>query len=120
MAKGGETEMGRLTDDMTRLAGEIHAGHSDRERLVGDLKRGMHELRLDVAGMQAAFRTGRREMARRQGQTLRGFVANLESTVGSLRQAVATDLAGARQAWTGGTTAAGEPQRGGRTRGQRA
>ncbi len=71
--------MGRITDDMTRLAGEIRAGHAARVSFVKDLKR-------EVAAMREGFRRQNKERAR---------------TVMALRHEVAADLAGARRAWFG-------------------
>ncbi len=71
--------MGRLTDDMTRLAGEIRAGHAARVSFVKDLKR-------EVATMRQGFRRQNKERAQ---------------TVMALRQEVAADLEGARRAWAG-------------------
>ncbi len=71
--------MGRITDDMTRLAGEIRAGHAARVSFVKDLKR-------EVAAMREGFRRQNKERAR---------------TVMALRHEVAADLAGARRAWAG-------------------
>jgi len=71
--------MGRLTNDMTRLSGEIRAGHTARVSFVKDLKR-------EVAAMRKGFRHANKERAR---------------TVMALRQEVAADLEGARRAWAG-------------------
>jgi uncharacterized protein YukE len=71
--------MGRLTDDMTRLAGEIRDGHTARQSFVKDLKR-------VVAEMREGFRRQNKERAR---------------TVMALRQEVTADLEGARRAWAG-------------------
>ncbi len=71
--------MGRITDDMTRLAGEIRAGHAARASFVKDLKR-------EVATMRQGFRRQNKERAQ---------------TVMALRQEVAADLEGARRAWAG-------------------
>jgi hypothetical protein len=64
---------------MTRLAGEIRAGHAARVSFVKDLKR-------EVAAMRKGFRQANKERAR---------------TVMALRQEVAADLEGARRAWAG-------------------
>jgi hypothetical protein len=82
--------MGRLTDDMTRLVGEIHVGHEERRRFVRDIKD-------NVAAMRATFRAANEERARTVRQMLKG---------------VADEMAGAHKAW-GGTMIAAMP---GRTR----
>jgi hypothetical protein len=48
--------MGVLTDDMTRLSGEIAGLHGSLEAFVGDLKTG-------VVAMKADFRKAHRQMA---------------------------------------------------------
>ena len=47
--------MGRLTDDMTRLAGEINMGHADRARFVQNIKHATAEMRRSVANMRSTF-----------------------------------------------------------------
>ena len=108
--------MGRLTDDMTRLVGEIHAGRNDRGRLVRDLKTATVEMKGAVAGMQAGFRSAHADMTRRQRRMLHGFTAGLRGTVAGLRKAFADDLAGAHKVWAGTAPGvmAGRTRRGGK------
>ena len=108
--------MGRLTDDMTRLVGEIHAGRDDRGRLMRDLKHGTVEMKRAVAGMQARFGSAHADMAQRQQRMLHGFVSDLRATVAGVRKEFAADLAGARRVWFGTMTAAmpGRTRRGGK------
>ena len=47
--------MGRLTEDMTRLVGEIHAGRNDRGRLMQDLTYAAAEMKRAVAGLRGTF-----------------------------------------------------------------
>jgi hypothetical protein len=47
--------MGRLTDDMTRLVGEIHAGRDERGRLIRDLAHATVEMRRAVAHLRRGF-----------------------------------------------------------------
>ncbi len=47
--------MGRLTDDMTRLVGEIHAARDDRGRLMRDLTHATVEMRRAVAHLRRSF-----------------------------------------------------------------
>lgn len=98
--------MGRLTDDMTRLAGEVRTGHADRARMMSELKQATVEMRRAVAMMHAGFRSARAEMARMQRRMLHGFVSGLRSTVGRMRKECADDLASARRAWVGAAAAA--------------
>ena len=45
----------RLTDDMTRLVGEIHAARDGRGRLMRDLTRATVEMRRAVAHLRRSF-----------------------------------------------------------------
>jgi hypothetical protein len=108
--------MGRLTEDMTRLVGEIHAARDGRGRLMRDLKHATVEMKNAVAGMQARSRAAHADMARRQQRTLRDFASGLRATVAGVRKEFAVELAGARRAWFGTMTAAmpGRARRGGK------
>ena len=90
--------MGVLTDDMTRLSGEIAQLHGSLEAFVGDLKTG-------VAAMKADFRKAHRQMAKKTGAERATFVSDLVEKVAGLRTEFAADIAGAHQAWCGGTRA---------------
>lgn len=98
--------MGRLTVDMTRLVGEIQAGHGERRRLNQALRQPAVELRSTVGRMQTSFRAAHAEMTRRQRRGLREFVSGLQGRVGALRHAFSTDLAGARLVWHGAAPSA--------------
>ena len=47
--------MGRLTDDMTRLVGEIHAARDDRGWLLRDLRHATVEMKRAVAHLRSTF-----------------------------------------------------------------
>lgn len=47
--------MGRLTDDITRLVGEIQAARDDRGRLMLDLRQATAEVRRAVAELRSGF-----------------------------------------------------------------
>jgi len=102
--------MGVLTDDMTRLSGEIAQLHGSLEAFVGDLKTG-------VVAMKADFRKAHRQMAKRTGAERAAFVSDLVEKVAGLRNEFAADIAGAHQAWCGGTRRA--TAGGGRAAGRR-
>ena len=97
--------MGQLTADTTRLVGEIHAAHGERQRMRRALREATAELRRAVGRMQAGFHTAHAEMARRQRRNLREFMSGLQGGVGAFRQALKADLAGARAAWHGAASA---------------
>jgi hypothetical protein len=77
--RGRRIKMGHLTDDMTRLVGEIKAGHAERVSFLKDMGQ-------EVAAMREGFRRVNEKRTRE---------------VMALRQGVATDLEGARYAWFG-------------------
>lgn len=107
--------MGRMTDDMTRLVGEIRASRDDRGRLLQDLKQGTAEMKRAVTRMATGFRSQRADMVRRQQRALRGFVSGLRSTVAGSRKECADDLASAHHVWAGTAAATpGRPRRGGK------
>ena len=104
--------MGVLTDDMTRLSGEIAQLHGSLEAFVGDLKTG-------VAAMKADFRKAHRQMAKKTAAERAEFVSDLVEKVAGLRNEFAADIAGAHQAWCGSrraTRAAGGRAAGRRSR----
>lgn len=47
--------MRRLTEEMTRLVGEIHAARDDRRRLMRDLKHATAEMKRAVAHLRSSF-----------------------------------------------------------------
>jgi len=86
--------MGRFTDEMTRLVGEIVAVRSARKGFVKDLTH-------NTAALMANFHRVHKDMARKTKAERRAAVAHLKKTVGAMRHAFAADLDGARRAWTG-------------------
>jgi hypothetical protein len=86
--------MGRLTEEMTRLCGEIVALRGARKGFVKDLTH-------NVATMKANFRRAHNEMARKTKAERRAAIAHLKKSVGDMRHAFAADLDGARRAWAG-------------------
>jgi hypothetical protein len=102
--------MGVLTNDMTRLKGEIAQLHGSLEEFVGDLETG-------VAAMKADFHKAHRQMAKKTAAERAEFVSDLVEKVAGLRSEFAADIAGAHQAWCGGTRRA--TAGGGRAAGRR-
>ena len=86
--------MGRLTDDMTRLCGEIVAFRGFRKSFVKDLTH-------STAALMASFHRAHKAMARKTKAERRADVAHLRKTVGAMRHAFAADIEGARRAWSG-------------------
>ena len=95
--------MGNLTNDMTRLRGEVDALRSDREALMQELARGAKNLASSVSAMQADFAAAHATMARKTGKARAAYVAKITRQVGRMRKENAADLAGASQVWFGKT-----------------
>jgi len=93
--------MGNLTDDMTRLRGEVDALRSDRGALMQELARGAKDLAASVSAMQADFAAAHAAMARKTGRARASYVARIKKQVGRMRKENAADLAGAAHAWFG-------------------
>jgi len=93
--------MGNLTDDMTRLRGEVDALRSDRGALMQELARGAKELASTVSAMQADFAAAHTAMARKTRRERASYVAKIKKQVGRMRKENASDLAGAARAWFG-------------------
>jgi outer membrane murein-binding lipoprotein Lpp len=91
--------MGNLTDDMTRLRGEVDALRSDRGALMQELARGAKDLASTVSAMQADFAAAHDTMARKTGKARASYVARIKKQVGQMRKENASDLAGASHAW---------------------
>jgi len=86
--------MGRFTDEMTRLCGEIVALRGSRKGFVKDLTK-------NTAALMARFHRSHHEMARKSKAERRAAVTHLKRTVADMRHACAADLEGARRAWAG-------------------
>ena len=95
--------MGNLTDDMTRLRGEVDALRSARGALMNDLTRGARDLTTAVSAMRADFAAAHATMARKTGKARATYVAKIKRQVGRMRKENAADLAGASQVWFGKT-----------------
>jgi len=70
--------MGRLTDAMTRLRGEVDASHNMRVAFIDDLK-------ANVTEMQSGFRNNHAEMAGKMRGDLVTFVSGLENSVAEMK-----------------------------------
>ena len=83
-----------LTDDMTRLCGEILALRKMRCSFRNGLQR-------DVAELCAGFGSARAAMAKQTKNERVTFLNGLKRSVGAQRRDMRSDLAGARRAWAG-------------------
>ena len=77
--------MGRLTDDMTRLCGEIGVLRSSREVFISDLRHGISELKAGTKKMQSGFRSEHEEMSRNMKDNLGTFVSDLKGKVSDMQ-----------------------------------
>jgi len=76
--------MGNLTDDMTRLRGEVDALRRTRGVLMQELAHGASDLAAAVTAMRADFTAAHTAMAKKTGEEREAFVAAVISEVNSL------------------------------------
>lgn len=76
--------MGNLTDDMTRLRGEVETMRGARGALMKDLARGASDLTKVVGAMRADFASAHTAMAKKTRQGRVAFVAAMISEVNTL------------------------------------
>jgi hypothetical protein len=88
--------MEHLTENMTRLVGEIGSMRRARD----SFRRNLED---DVAVMREGFRTAHAEMARNSRAARMASIRDLKRTVAGLRRGFAADIQGAHQAWLGGS-----------------
>ena len=93
--------MGNLTDDMTRLRGEVDALRGERGARMQNLAQGAKDLASSVSAMQSGFAAAHATMARKTGRARATYVAKIKRQVGRMRKENAADLAGASQVWFG-------------------
>jgi uncharacterized protein YicC (UPF0701 family) len=100
--------MNNLTNDITRLCGEIAALRDTRANLMSNLAEARTDMQAAVTRMLAGFGEARSEMAKQTKADLSGFVGRVKEAVTELRQKVAKlqdefrdDVAGAHRAWHG-------------------
>ncbi len=90
-----------LTDDMTRLCGEIVAMRTRRGALMDELVGDNKDRKRSVFQFCAHTSSARAEMARRTKTERLTFLHGLRRAVNAKRREMRTDLAGARRAWAG-------------------
>ncbi|MCX5821024.1 MAG: hypothetical protein NT047_14125 [Deltaproteobacteria bacterium] len=76
--------MGNLTDDMTRLRGEIETLRGAREALLQEMARDTRELTTAVSATQAYFAAAHTVMAKKTSEEREAFVAAMIDEVNSL------------------------------------
>ena len=87
-----EIIMGNLTNDMTRLRGEI-------ETLRNAQSVWIQNLAAKVSAMRAAFVVAHRAMAKKTKMDLNAYLSGIKKRVSGMRKENRADLAGARFAW---------------------
>jgi hypothetical protein len=90
-----------LTDDMTRLCGEICAMRRMRGSMMSELQHGATERKQTVAELCAHIGRARMTMAKQTKHERVAFLNNLKRSVGAQQRDMRNDLAGARRAWAG-------------------
>lgn len=93
-----------LTEEMTRLCGEIVALREMRGNLITQLQSEAKGRKQAVTQHCSDLRSSLRTTAKRAEQERAAFLNNLKRSVGAQRRELRSDLAGARQAWAGKTT----------------
>ncbi len=93
--------MGVLTDDITRLVGEITAGRHSRAEFIKGLRRGVKDLGEEALSMRSRFQRDHHNMAVEARAERMNFVSGLNKTVISLLRSFTSDLSGAHRAWVG-------------------
>jgi len=90
-----------LTHDMACLCGEILAMRRARGNLMSDIQHDTKGRSQAVAELCADFGSARTAMAKRTKNDRVAFLGDLKRVIGSQRQEMRDDLAGARRAWAG-------------------
>ena len=90
-----------LTEDITRLCGEILAMRTQRDGLMKDLRHEAKGRTQTVTELCAHFSSVRAASAKRTKAERTTFLNNLKRSVGAQRRGLRNDLAGARNAWAG-------------------
>ena len=101
--------MGCMSDDMSRLHGEISSLRRARETFLKDLGKERRKRRLAVSEMQANFAFRRTARARRMKADLLRFVSGLQSGISARQRELTADRVGARRVWCGAASPATVP-----------
>ena len=90
-----------MTNDITRLCGEIVAMRNGRNALMDGLVGDHKDRNQSVFQFCAHARSARAEMAKRTKTERLTFLHNLKRAVNAQRREMRRDLAGAHRAWAG-------------------
>jgi len=91
--------MRNMTNDMTRLRGEIDTLRNDRRALKRALSRSAKELATTVSDMRDGFNADHTAMAKQSRGEREAFVAQIGRDVSNMLKETADDLLGARLVW---------------------
>ena len=90
-----------MTDDITRLCGEIVALRETRGAMMRALARENKDRSQSVSQFCAHTQSARAEMAKRTKTERLAFLRDLRRATNTQRRKMQKDLAGARRAWAG-------------------
>jgi len=90
-----------LTEDMTRLSGEIVSMRKMRGSMMGQMHNEATARKQAVAEMCSQMGEARVAMAQRTKNERMAFLSGLRRSVGAQCREIRNDLAGARRAWAG-------------------
>lgn len=91
--------MGRLTEDMTRLCGEIQTLRANREDLKKEVAAETRARQVEVIGSCAAFAEALARKANGAHQMRMAFLGNLKHSVAAQTRGVREDLESVRRVW---------------------
>ncbi len=104
--------MGALTNDLTRLCGEIRSLRRARQALMGGLAQSGKERKERTREMRQSLARARAGLDRSARAGRLAFLSSLKTASGRRRQEFRDEMAGARRAWLVCSAAASEiPQR---------
>ncbi len=92
--------MGNLTRDIERLCNEIHVSRESRSLLKQEIAAYNEAIKRLVSEMCSGFASEHQTMSVSTKQTRMKFIASLKKDVRDIRLDTASDLAGARKAWS--------------------
>ena len=90
-----------MTEDITRLCGEIVALRQARGAMMRELARENKDRSQSVFQFCAHTQSARAEMAKRTSNERNAFLRDLRRATNTQRRKMQKDLAGARRAWAG-------------------
>jgi len=90
-----------LTENMTRLCGDILTMRRMRGNMMNELQRDTQGRKQAVVELCTNLGNARTAMANQTKNERLAFMNNLKTSIGAQRRDMRNDLAGARRAWAG-------------------